>query len=650
MSLPRRALLLALPLLLAALPLRPSPAQASEALRITADIIYDLRLDGGPVRVSWDVRITNNDPETVEAPSGVISFYDSMPVPLLQGADQVSARSQDGAELAVTLDGPVEEPIVTATVFFDRRLFYQDTYAFTLEYTLPASREESLIVTPYYVFLPAIALGDQANVSILTPNGSAWEVSLEPVDCEPAGTFLSCQGGDSIYLAALVEVAQPGATASIPAEVSLREKDILLTITYFQGEEEWARHLRDLAAAALPVIEELYGFPYRGPFAVNIVEGGRQVVLGYEGLTSCGPNACESAVSPIADDLTVLHELAHRWSDVYGRRWLAEGFAELIALRAAERLGPELVRGEPPPRDPFALELPLDEWGEVAPLIAADDQQRLREDAGYARSLHFLLLLEDALGLQALQRANAALAEGGPPADSRRFLDALEEASGRNLDTLFLEWVFPPSFAPTLEDRREARERLAALREQAGALGLDPSPLEAIQADVAAWRFDRALAALEGAEGALNAYLQIADRLSALRAGVAAAGLEFPATIDEALARWEFEALAPALEQAEAALMAYREAKAKVEAPRSLWQRIGLWGSDPEGELAAAARAFARGDFPEAMARAQAAREAVEGATSEALLRLLVPLGAFAAVAAAALGGVVYQHRRQRYR
>src|SRR3990170_5610117 len=338
---PRRLVYLpaiALGLALLALSISPGPRAATAAgLVVTSDVAYDIRPDEGPVRVSWQVLVDNQDPQTVQQQSGTIFFYDSLSLPVLRGADNLTARA-GGASLPVSL-ATGDGPIAGADVSFDRRLFFGDTYSFTLDYDIPSARDDSLLVTRYYVFLPAFSFGQESTVSVTTPSDSAWEVNLEPGDCGDGPVF-ACQASpaEEVTLAALVEVSRPDAAVTVPVASPLDGVEI--NLTYFKEEEEWARHLRDLVIASLPVMEQLYGFPYAGPPAISIAERGRQIILGYEGLTSCDESACDIAVSPVTDVATALHELAHLWSDIYDKRWLAEGFANLVALKTAAILGP----------------------------------------------------------------------------------------------------------------------------------------------------------------------------------------------------------------------------------------------------------------------------------------------------------------------
>ena len=629
--------------------MRPaSEAKANELVDITSQVAYHVRPDLGPVRVTWDVTLQNNDPATSGAGDGAtVFFYENLTVPVLKGASAISAVSSSGTPLEITLGEPTPSPAISAVVSFEAAVFYGESYSFRLEYELSQVREQSLLVSPTYVYLPALAGGDSATVTIDTPSGGGWSVSVEPGDCAGSEATFNCSGEDASFLAALVEVSRPDALSTIAFGVPMQQGTVDVSLSYFQGEEATAQHLKDLAIAGLPQIETLFGFAYPGSPAIEISQGGRQVVLGYEGLTSCeAATGCRVVVSPVADDVTFLHELVHLWSSVHGKRWLSEGFAQLIAEEAAATLPPGLVQTYPPEREPSTAEFPLDEWGDVNSLIGAADSEIHAENAGYDRSLQFLYQLRSEVGSDVLRQANAALAKDETPGDSQRFLDLLEELSAKRVDHLFGQWIFPPSFGLTLAARREARDRLDNLVRLAADEGLPEEFPNAIRADVSAWEFDAALAALAKAESKFGEFKEIKAELAELTAATEAAGLALPSSIADALGRWEFGSARLLFAEARMALDAYKVANDRVNAPRDLWERFGLIGSDPDADVLRAADAFAAGEFQTSLDRANSAASTVGDASESALQRLLV-IGLVLGVFSSGIAVAIWVSQRQ---
>jgi hypothetical protein len=273
--------------------------------------------------------------------------------------------------------------------------------------------------------------------------------------------------------------------------------------------------------------------------------------------------------------------MAHLWTTPFESRWLAEGLADFMAERTADRLGPLVSRDERPPPE-RSIDLVLHDWGGITRLVGATEEERIREESAYLESRRMFETLEQRVGLAAIQAANrAAFEREERSVDSRYYLDFLEEASGARLDDLFLAEVFPPSFASQLEDRREARTRLAFIATAAENVGLRVP--DSIQKDVDDWAFGSALDRLDGAQDALGAYV---------------------------------------------------EAQEKVDASRNLWERFGLLSKDPEGALKEASAAFGEGSFAEARRQAERAGSMIDDAGQSALVRLLIVLAVWAGVVA----------------
>lgn len=596
-------------------------------LSMTSIVTYDVKTTDAAVHVTWDVSLTDNDPAT-DVTAGGSSYYANVGLPVLRGVSDVRAVDSAGDPLLVeTQDSGTRSIDEAATVYFSRGIFFGQTYSFRLTYTLADTRSEAVLVTPYYAFLPAIASGDSATVIVNAPRGNPWVSTIEPKDCPQAGSSFVCAGASKTYLAALVEVSQPGAVSTSQFDVALKDKTVNVTLTHFQGEDAVAVHQQALIIAALPVIEEVYGFDYSGPTAIHIAQGGRQSSLGYEGLASCTPDvSCEIVISPVAGDYTLLHELSHMWSNIYSKRWLAEGFAEFVAETAVPRLEGVVVGG-PPERGGQVAALALDDWGDADTVIGVDTSVLKIEDAGYTYSLRFLLQLRQQFGIEALEAVNRNLATSGTPADSQRYMDLLEDSTRSNLDGLFLTWVFPDSYRTIIADRRTAIDRLGGLRSQLVDEGLPDDIITPIQADIRDWDFEAALTKLDDAYNGLDTYADMSVQLDNLRSATEGAGLSFPEGLTDALNRFDFGKVGPAIKQANNAITAYTSARQTVGVSRNVWERFGLLGSDPNGALSRAASSFANGDFDVSLQHSQHASDLVSDASSIAFRRLLVVAG-----------------------
>ena len=594
----RPAILLAL-LLALALPFWPQkpPAQAApvrdELLRIESRVHYDVRPALGPPHITWQVELLNNDPETQARDAGLVFFYQNFSLPVLRGASAVQASGPGGVALPVAVDQTGAGPLTLATITFDRELYFGDRYSFTLSYDLVEIRSETLLVTEAYVYLPAIVIGDPAAVIIETPAGEDWDVSIDPIDCVAAGSAgeFQCSASDDVQVAALIEVSRPGALESMERSIGLQDAIVELTVFHFPGEESWGTRILQLAIGGLPLLETLFGQPYPGPALLTVSERGRQQIAGYEGTFGCQEGiGCAIGISPVAHEFVTLHEFAHLWTQVFAKRWIAEGLAEFMSRKAAIILPVEIPEQATPPP---GIELALDDWGSPSYLIQASDEERAREDTGYRESRRLFEALEAEIGLAAIQAANAAAAELSQGIDSERYLDILEDTSGAVLDGLFLERVFPASYAPTLEQRRRVR------------------------------------AQLDGAEDAAEA-----------------AGLQLPALVGLLVDDWDFAEAGELLDAAERANEAYRLARDRIGEARDFWTRLGLFRQNPEARLENSGDSFQDGDFELARERARSAEAMIEDAGRTAQIRALIA-GAVLAGLLLILSVVVWLARRR---
>jgi hypothetical protein len=95
------------------------------------------------------------------------------------------------------------------------------------------------------------------------------------------------------------------------------------------------------------------------------------------------------------------------------------------------------------------------------------------------------------------------------------------------------------------------------------------------------------------------------------------------------------------------ALEAYVAAEARLGDPRSVWERFGLLGKNPEDDLQQAAVVFASGDFESAKDHADSARDAIDDASGTAFRRLFILAFVLGLMAAGIAAGVWYSRQRE---
>ena len=417
--------------------------------------------------------------------------------------------------------------------------------------------------------------------------------------------------------------------------ITFGSRTVELTLSHSEGGLAWDSHVKDLVVRAGPALEELIGVPYPGPDKIGINERTSGQLGGYAGLAGCSHVVCNICLSTDFRDKTLLHELTHAWTQSFRNRWLAEGMAEYISTRASARLDGrelgaiELADDKPP--------FPLLDWLLTIDFNTAEEEQIQSEYEGYYWSERFFEQLETKIGAEALKRTLAAVVP--LPAGTvgvRRFMDALGEVGGANADELFIRYVFPENQASQVLARRTAHERLAEISARASteAPELTRYVFTRVGEDIAAWEFESALAALARLDKGLSAYLKLRDRLPAVKTKAESAGLAYPYPLQNALLTWDFAPFVDTIDKAGPAIDAYAGTKEKLSKPRSAWQRLGLLGRRPEGELDHAAQQFAAANFSDSIERSKAAEAQLDGAGGRAVLLLLAAGTLLAAIVA----------------
>jgi hypothetical protein len=379
---------------------------------------------------------------------------------------------------------------------------------------------------------------------------------------------------------------------------------IELSVRGWADDPAWTERVGGLVARGLPLLSQEIGLGWQRASGLIVHETISRTTGGYAGLFD--PSLGQIDVAYDALDYVVLHESAHAWFNgaLLTDRWANEAFASYYGAQTAATLK---LKGIGDPLTPAlqAARIPLNDWGAVG---RAGDTT---EAYAYAATLTLARAIADRAGAAGLRSvwADAAAKIGAyqPPVHSggaagagaptpekvdaapdwRGLLDLLEADTHVAYDDLWRTWVARTADLPLLDARLDARTRYDAVLAAAGDWQLPRAVRDAMRA----WHFDQA-------RTLLTAATTILQQRTAIATAAASSGLAAPATL-----RTAFESpdgFASATLEATAELEAIHRyataAGAHVAAPDGL-QAVGLWGTNPDSDLARARTLFASGDL-----------------------------------------------------
>lgn len=442
-------------------------------------------------------------------------------------------------------------------------------------------------------------------------------------------------------------------------------KTVHMQLKYFKRDSAWAQRQFPIAEKAFPRLEQVFGFPYPHD-TVTMRQSHHIESIGAAGLAfNDGGEVLLSTDTGVDDEVTV-HELAHQWSTYkhFQSSFMVEGLAEYGMRTLAPELGIT-------PRDwawqSFGLNEPLSTW--------SNNLSGLVTQYFYGRSGSFWLAYRDAVG--GAENMTAILGRMDDeqslwPLDAGWFMDQGEWVSGKNLDQLFLDWVYQPLTAkPLLEQRRAAHDLVTTLQSRAATMGLSGMPSD-IYDNLLAWVFDPVADQVAKANKVLDSYAEVVALSEANGLGqpdgvnqswgkkrvsdtsvvvenqrqaintilsssksIESKPADNPAWAKIAEAKEKYAAgdYAGAKSAAAAAVTsAYNEVAAgkmiqiakdkQKEFSPNFFGRIGMFFTDPDGDLAKAEAAQEAGDGAKALKLAKSAYTTWDGATQRGIQRL----------------------------
>ncbi len=335
------------------------------------------------------------------------------------------------------------------------------------------------------------------EVTIIALNGDDPDVLKRCAGMDDKCRQRALETTFSAYVQSITDLTKVG---KMEADVAMTDgRTVHMALKYFNRNQAWAEKQWAIAQKAFPMLENVFGFPYTKD-TVTMRQSHHIDMIGAAGIALNGEVLLASDTG--FDEEVTVHELAHMWaSNNLDTKWLWEGLAEYGMRAVAPDLGiTPIDRGwsKMPFKDPLAM------WYNGSDVY--------NPDYWYGKAGAFFLAYEQALGGRAAMTAVLARMDDEPallPLDAGWFMDQGEWVSGKNLDQLFLDWVFNPLTSRSLlEQRRGAQDLVIALQARAQTMGLSGMPSD-IYDNLLAWVFDPVADQVAKANKVLDAYAEV---------------------------------------------------------------------------------------------------------------------------------------------
>jgi hypothetical protein len=601
----------------------PAPVEAAQSgLSYSSVATWTVDPTSGSVHVDLEITATSN---TVNS-DGRRYYYPGLQLTLPLSTANYVAFDAKGQSLPVSVTAG-EPSGVVVYVPFRQRLYSGQSVSFELKFDLVdmgGSTDRDLRIGQDIVSFPVSAFGSEG-----TPGG--WVTVIFPAGFivqEQFGDLTSSvtSGGDTVFSSGPV----PDATAlnawfiasrTMPDADSRVDQLTLgplqVTLRYWSDDPGWADQVARVLQAGYPLLREMIGLGDPTTKTLTIEEATTQGIDGFSG--EYDPAASLAKVSYFADPVVILHEVAHMWFNdaLASDRWIDEGFASFYAEQAVLQLGlPDHAPALSASLMPAAI--PLNDWTAAGTPDTATEAYLYGASLEVARRIVAIAGMDGMRQVWAQARAGTAAYAGssdlavGGAVNWRSLLDYLEQTPGRSYTAIWQQWVVTPSQAALLSDRESARADYAATQAAAGGWLLGPD----IRAAMGDWQFSTATALLSQARGVLGLREQI-DDAAASESTTAPISLQTVfQTVGTGAAVAEAQRELAALDSLAAARQAETDSKSAARA-------VGLLGTDPGADLAAARKAFAEGDMATAVSLADSARSAWAGARTVGQIRIL---------------------------
>lgn len=412
----------------------------------SGEVIYEVKPLENKIHVKATYYLKNLDLETFSRNA----YYYSWNAYADLNASSIQAYDSSSSRLFFTRSQRSSFNVLQITL--NAKLFYGQTYTFTIEYDLQN-------ISPNNATFKAYGDTEESWIKIMLPRGYYSKVYLsqegsfrEETATNTIYTYYEKNGGRDF--STTIELIKDSETTykQFKSVIRMSKQNVNLTVNYWAGYDNKAGHVSDTAARGLPVLEDIIGVPFPHLYSISISQSSSGGIGRWGGVNRGSQGILMPYDSPSINDV-LLHELAHYWArePPFGDTWMSEGQADLYAYLALQRLGfadeANLVRYlavKAVDNIKNSSAFPLLDWNNPDTITASNEEYI---SLMYSKSFLFTLNLYEKIGLQSIQKSNKAIFSLSKPVNWFEYLNLLEKSSGQDLTQLFTQFVLPNSYA-----------------------------------------------------------------------------------------------------------------------------------------------------------------------------------------------------------
>ena len=293
---------------------------------IEIDATYEVIPQEMVVHVSKEFIFSNNDTDT----RFWQGYYSSMNYKLPNNVKNIQVYNSD-QKMEFYKPGTQNNYY---TFEFSKNVWYGKSYEFIVEYEIPIHKNTAVFRINEN--------GNNTEVVLSIPN--EYEVSIDRNDYTKTQqldvTKYQFNKGLNWNNSCFVDAVNPTEMQVVKDTVQLKERDVEISIEYWDGEDEWADKMLHTTMESLPVLEQVTGLAYPTDYGITIKQATSADTLGYGGVN----NEVEGIILLHTENYeTLIHELAHYWTREcdFEAIWMDEGYANLYTYLVLEQTHPD---------------------------------------------------------------------------------------------------------------------------------------------------------------------------------------------------------------------------------------------------------------------------------------------------------------------